>query len=94
MSLQVLKINTKTDKDKENLFATEHLCKSELTIYMLMLSLIKNILKMTDQMIQKDSFLSQKCEQQLFMAHLIFFSIFHPIFNKSFDNCPLFKNEC
>ena len=29
MSLQVLKINTKTDKDRENLFATEHLYKSD-----------------------------------------------------------------
>ena len=57
-----------------------------------MLSLIKKRFK-DDQPDDSERQFSKSKVCSCLWPHFIFFSIFHPIFNKSIDNC-LFKNEC
>lgn len=69
--MQVLEIDTKTDKNKKNLFSTEHLYKSDNYLHSIMKLHQKHF--KDNQLIQEDSFLSQNCELQLFTALFYFY---------------------
>lgn len=74
--MQVLEIDTKTDKNKENLFSTEHLYKSDDNYLHSIMKLHKKKHVKDHQLIQEDSFLNPNYK----LPYFIFFSIYLPYF--------------